>query len=63
MIAASDRPSPSMMDRETDSPPLTGQFAGRYEILRELGEGATSRVYLARDTVYGREVALKVLRP
>ncbi|MHC4838001.1 MAG: protein kinase domain-containing protein, partial [Planctomycetota bacterium] len=35
----------------------------RYELQRELGEGATARVFLARDIKHGRLVALKVLRP
>src|SRR5688500_11085716 len=38
-------------------------FAGRYEIERVLGEGATAVVYLARDTQGGRAVAIKLLRP
>jgi len=32
----------------------------RYEILREIGRGTTSTVYLARDRTLGIEVALKV---
>ncbi|MGH8729731.1 MAG: protein kinase domain-containing protein [Burkholderiales bacterium] len=33
---------------------------GKYPILRELGKGSTSRVYLARDPFAEREVAIKV---
>ncbi|QEL64549.1 eukaryotic-like serine/threonine-protein kinase [Oryzomicrobium terrae] len=35
---------------------------GRYEVLRELGKGATATVYLARDPDSGREVAIKYVR-
>ena len=35
----------------------------RYEILREIGRGATSTVYLARDRTLGIELALKVFHP
>src|SRR5438132_3739010 len=40
---------------------LTGLFAERYLIERELGHGASSVVYLAHDTKHDREIALKVL--
>jgi serine/threonine protein kinase len=36
---------------------------GKYELLASLGSGATAEVYQARDTVLGREVALKILKP
>jgi len=36
---------------------------GKYQIIRELGRGATSSVYLARDPFADRQVALKVLNP
>ena len=39
-----------------------GPFADRYVIERELGQGATSIVYLARDTQYDRLVAIKTLK-
>ena len=35
---------------------------GKYEIVRELGKGATSVVYLARDPFANREVAIKLMR-
>jgi serine/threonine protein kinase len=36
-------------------------IAGRYEILRTLGQGAFGRTFLARDRETGREVAIKML--
>lgn len=36
---------------------------GKYRILRELGRGATSTVYLAEDAFHQREVAIKVVQP
>jgi eukaryotic-like serine/threonine-protein kinase len=35
---------------------------GKYEIIRQLGKGATSAVYLGRDPFNGREVAIKLVR-
>lgn len=36
---------------------------GKYEVIRELGKGATSVVYLGRDPFFDREVAIKVVNP
>ncbi len=36
-------------------------IAGRYELLRELGHGSFGRTFLARDTLAGGPVAIKVL--
>ena len=41
---------------------IAGEFAGRYRIERELGQGATATVFLARDVLNDRPVAVKVLR-
>lgn len=41
---------------------LARALGSEYEIVRELGRGGASVVYLARDRVLGREVAVKVIR-
>jgi serine/threonine protein kinase len=33
---------------------------GKYEIIRDLGQGSSGRVYLSHDPYYGRDVAIKV---
>ena len=36
---------------------------GKYQVVRKLGEGATSEVYLCHDPFAGRDVAIKVVFP
>lgn len=45
----------------TDSSLLTGRRFGAFELGRLLGAGGMGRVYRARDTQLGRDVAIKVL--
>jgi len=35
---------------------------GKYRVIREIGQGATSSVYLAEDAFHDRQVAIKVVR-
>ena len=38
-------------------------FAGRYEIIEELGKGGMGRVYRVEDKKLNQEVALKLIKP
>ena len=38
-------------------------FAGRYEIIEELGKGGMGRIYRVEDTKLKQEIALKLIRP
>jgi serine/threonine protein kinase len=42
--------------------PAEPKQIGKYPVLRKLGEGATSDVYLCRDEFQGRDVAIKQVR-
>jgi tetratricopeptide (TPR) repeat protein/tRNA A-37 threonylcarbamoyl transferase component Bud32 len=45
-------------------PELAGTVvAGRYVLERELGQGGMATVWLARDTLHDRRVAIKIIRP
>ena len=50
---------------ETSSEELTtgSTFAGRYQVIEELGAGGMGRVYKVRDTKINEKIALKLLRP
>ena len=49
------------MTQQTDR--LNTALAGRYRILRHLGEGGMASVYLCDDIKHDRKVALKLLKP
>ena len=36
---------------------------GRYELIEPIGDGGMATIWRARDTVLGREVAVKLMRP
>lgn len=52
--------SPSI---EIDPVAVKGLVENRYRIKKLLGEGASSRVYVAHDTALDKPVAIKILRP
>lgn len=50
---------------ETPAEELTrgSTFAGRYEIIEELGKGGMGRVYRVENTKIKQEIALKLIKP
>ncbi len=52
--------APSATEDAKKRTPLTSGKVGKYEVLRLLGSGTTSSVYLARDPTTAREVAVKL---
>lgn len=69
MVKKSAKPQNTTRSKDTGSGPVaaeklrTVKRIGKYEITRELGSGATSRVYLALDQFNNQQVALKLFNP
>lgn len=57
-VPASSGPQPSSSPRDAAAP----SRISRFEIERKLGEGGNGVVWLARDPMLDRKVAIKVLR-
>jgi serine/threonine protein kinase/predicted esterase len=65
-ITSSEEARPSITKTiETPREELTtgSSFAGRYQIIEELGKGGMGRVYKALDTKINEKIALKLIRP
>jgi serine/threonine protein kinase/predicted Zn-dependent protease len=59
-----DQPSPTRTMQMPSLELSAGQvFAGRYEVIEELGRGGMGRVYKVTDTQINEEMALKLLKP
>ncbi|HEY5665674.1 MAG TPA: protein kinase, partial [Gammaproteobacteria bacterium] len=55
-----------MVQAKADIPPIAERRAGipdrigKYDIINEVGQGSSGRVFLSHDPYYGRDVAIKV---
>src|SRR4030066_657399 len=68
--AAPLKPSPKIPIAQTETLRAPGEelttgstFAGKYQIIEELGKGGMGRVYKALDTEVNEKVALKLIKP
>jgi serine/threonine-protein kinase len=51
------------MDTAREELATGSTFAGRYQVIEELGQGGMGRVYKVHDTKVGEKIALKLIQP
>jgi len=56
-------PVTETLETSTEELNTGSTFAGRYQIIEELGEGGTGKVYRVLDRELKEEVALKLMKP
>jgi serine/threonine-protein kinase len=64
IIESEEKPVPTQTIEVPKEELTTGStFAGRYQIIEELGKGGMGRVYKANDIKIKEKVALKLIKP
>jgi len=65
VVSSEEIPASPTKTLETPTEELTtgSTFAGRYQIIEELGKGGMGKVYKVHDTEINEKVALKLLKP
>jgi tRNA A-37 threonylcarbamoyl transferase component Bud32 len=62
VVLARRRRQPTEPDAAATQPTRDSIASGRFEVVRPIGEGAMKQVFLARDTLLDRDVALAMMR-
>jgi serine/threonine-protein kinase len=63
VLTSKDIPVTETLETPTAELTRGTTFAGRYEIIEELGKGGMGKVYRVEDKKIGEEVALKLIKP
>ena len=63
LIPSEEIPVSETLETRTEELTRGTTFAGRYEIIKELGKGGMGKVYRVEDKKIKEEVALKLIKP